>query len=278
MANSLRLAVNTSIYDGYDMDVVFNSIKKCGFKFFELAYNQGYISNLSSSIFSDQNANYINALKEKYGLSTLALGCTMDLATDGLVDIFEERLIFAHKIGAKYINVCTTKSDKKEKLLKNLISLCPLLKENDTILCLENGGDYNYNAFVTVEDGIALLSNLEKEFYALNFDPGNMVTLNKEIDVVSQSLKSIPYCQYFHVKDVDIVDDKFLFIPVQGKGMIDYATIIPRLKELDIPFSFEIPLRMYRDLDSTPRKSEKIVDLDEIERTLIISREYIENL
>lgn len=278
MVNSLRLAVNTSIYDGYDIEVVFASIKKCGFKFFELAYNQGYVGNLNSSLFSDENAANINGLKEKYGLSTVALGCTMDLSTDGLADIFAERLRFAQKIGATYINVCTTKMENRTKLVTNLKSLRPLLQQTGTILCLENGGDYNYNAFVTVKDGVELLNELGSDYYAFNFDPGNMVTIDKSLDVVGESLASLDSCQHFHVKDVVILNEQFRFIPINGNGLINYADIVPQLKVRNLPFSFEIPLRIYRDLDSTPCRFNDIVPLEEIEKTLISSREYIESL
>lgn len=278
MVNSLRLAVNTSIYDGYDTEMVFASIKKCGFKFFELAYNQGYVGNLNSSLFSNENADKINKLKEKYGLSTVALGCTMDLSTDGLADIFAERLRFAQKIGVTYINVCTTKMENKAKLVTNLKSLRPLLQETGSILCLENGGDYNYNAFVTVKDGVELLNKLGTDHYAFNFDPGNMVTIDNSLDVVGESLASLDYCQHFHVKDVAILNEKFRFIPINGTGLINYANIVPQLKVRNLPFSVEIPLRIYRDFDSTPRRFDDIVTLEEIEKTLMASRKYIESL
>lgn len=51
----MKLSVNTSIYDGYDLDTTLNSIKKCGFDYFELAYNQAYVSNLNQNLFSIEN-------------------------------------------------------------------------------------------------------------------------------------------------------------------------------------------------------------------------------
>ncbi|KAE9529369.1 sugar phosphate isomerase/epimerase family protein [Testudinibacter aquarius] len=277
MDNKLTLSVNTSIYDGYDLETTLASIKKCGFDHFELAYNQGYVGNLNQNLFSVENANMVNNLKHKYALSTLALGCTMDLSTDGLFDIFSSRLHFAQLIGAKYINVCTTKLENKQKMLENLKFLRPLLEETGCVLCLENGGDYNFDAFITLEDGVTLLDILGKDIYALNFDPGNMFTYNKELNLNSQSVNSLAYSQYFHIKDVVILEDKFVFTPI-GDGVINYQYIIQILKQKNIPCSLEIPLRMYRDLDSTPRRKENKVDINLIEETLIKSREYIENI
>ncbi|MFC0323072.1 sugar phosphate isomerase/epimerase family protein [Gallibacterium melopsittaci] len=277
MNNHFKLAVNTSIYDGYDLGTVFSSIKKCGFNYFELAYNQGYVGNLNQDLFSKEHADYINQLKNKYKLDTFALGCTMDLSTDNLYDIFSPRLIFANLIGAKYINVCTTKLENKSKLISNLKSLKPLLEDNDCVLCLENGGDYNFNAFIDFNDGFEILKELDSEVYSINFDPGNMVTYNQNLDVIEQSLLAIKYCQHFHIKDVIVEDEKFKFLPI-GKGIINYKEIIRQLGENSIPCSLEIPLRIYRELDSTPKRLPNKVDLDVIEKTLIESKQYINSI
>ena len=277
MTQTLKLSVNTSIYDGYDLETIFSSIKKCGFDYFELAYNQGYVSNLNKNLFSVENANRIEQLKKQYGLSTLALGCTMDLSTEGLSTIFLPRLRFAQLIGAKYINVCTTKLKNKVELIKNLKSLKPILEETDCILCLENAGDYNFDAFVTLEDGISLLNETGRDVYSINFDPGNMFTYNNHLNIEQQSLNSLNYSQYFHIKDVTIFENKFRFLPI-GDGLIDYKNIISGLKQKGIPCSLEIPLRIYRELDSTPKRFEQRIDLSVIEKTLIKSKQYIDSL
>ncbi|MFZ7255115.1 sugar phosphate isomerase/epimerase family protein [Avibacterium avium] len=273
----MELAINTSIYDGYDLDTIFYSIKKCGFDYFELAYNQGYVGNSTQDLFSEENANYINTLKNKYDLSTFSLGCTMDLSTDNLFDIFHPRLAFANLIGAKYINVCTSKLENKEKLISNLKELRDLLERYNCILCLENAGDYNFNAFVNLDDGIKLLNKLGNDLYSINFDPGNMVTYDREMNVLDESLRAIDYSSHFHIKDVIINNDKFEFTSI-GSGVIDYKDIIRKLKNKNISCSLEIPLRIYRELDSTPKRFPHRVDLDLIERVLINSKKYIDNI
>ncbi len=278
MSEALKLAVNTSIYDGYDIETTLASIKKCGFNYFELAYNQGYVGNLKQDLFSQENAHNINILKEKYQLSTLALGCTMDLAADNFLEVFAPRVYFAQSIGVKYINVCTTKRENGKKLIENLRLLTPILEETSCILCLENAGDYNFNAFITLQDGVELLEALASDNYALNFDPGNMVTYDRNLDVEKQSIEALNYSQYFHIKDVSIIDNQFEFIPIEGKGLINYQKIIPLIKQKNIPCSFEIPLRIYRELDSTPKRKDKKIDFSLIEKTLITSKQYIDSL
>lgn len=277
MSNNLKLSVNTSIYDGYDLDTTLNSIKKCGFDYFELAYNQAYVSNLNQNLFSIENANFVNSLKERYQLSTLALGCTMDLSSDNFIDIFAPRIHFAKLIGARYINVCTTKKENKNKMLENLKALRAFLEESGCILCLENGGDYNFNAFITIKEGIELINELGNDCYSINFDPGNMITSNKNLDVLSESISALDFSRYFHIKDVSILDRKFIFVPI-GEGLIDYSKIIRKLVKKELPCSLEIPLRIYRELDSTPIISDQKIELNLIENVLIKSKEYIKNI
>ncbi|WP_439257725.1 sugar phosphate isomerase/epimerase family protein [Lonepinella sp. BR2271] len=274
--SSLKLSVNTSIYDGYDIETTLSSIKKCGFNFFELAYNQGYVGNLTQQLFSQQHADEINQLKNKYQLDTYALGCTMDLSVENFYEIFSPRIYFAHAIGAKFLNVCTCKAENKAELIKNLKSIQPILSETGCILCLENGGDKNFNAFITLEDGLDILQQLDDEHYSINFDAGNMVTYDKSLDVITQSISAIEHSKHFHLKDVKVINDQFHFPAITGEGLISYDKIIPQLIKQDIPCGIEIPLRMYRKADATPIRQEEPIDLNIIENTLLSSRQYIQ--
>lgn len=272
-----KLSVNMSIFDGYNIDEALASVKSCGYQYFELAYNQGYVGNIDPILFSENNANHINQLKDKYQLNTVALGCTMDLAASNMVELFKQRIIFAHKIGATYLNVCTAKMSDYNQLITNLKGISPILKEYGCILCLENGGDYNYNAFIFIEDGLKIINDVNSDAISINFDPGNMVTYNQNLDVQQQSLSAIPHCSYFHIKDVKIEKNEFYF-PSIGQGIINYTPIVTELRALSIPVSFEIPLRMHRLPDSTPIRSNSIVDKFIIEKTLKDSLNYIKSL
>lgn len=274
MPNNFQFAVNTSIYDGHDLEVAFASIARCGYNKFELAYNQGYVGNLDPQLFSQQNADYVNQLKDKYQLTTVALGCTMDLGSSEMVEAFKTRIQFANKIGAKFLNACTTNIDKLPTLINNLKQIAPIAADNGCVICLENGGDYDYNAFTSVADGIAILDSVDHPAVAINFDPGNTVTYAAQLGCVDQALLALPYCQYFHIKDVKIINGEFYF-PVIGEGEIDFKTIIQQLVAQQIPASFEIPLRMHRLPDSKPIRGEQKVDLSRIEQVLIKSRQNV---
>lgn len=44
--NKLVIGVNTAMFDGLETDVAFSTIKKAGFRYVELAYNQGYVGDM----------------------------------------------------------------------------------------------------------------------------------------------------------------------------------------------------------------------------------------
>lgn len=277
MSNSLQLAVNMSIYDGYDLEEALFSVKKCGYNYFELAYNLGYVSKVNSELFSEDNANYINKLKHKHNLTVSALGCTMNLADDNMVAAFKERIKFAHMIGAPFLNTCVAKKDEHNVVVANLKQIVPDLNKYGCILCIENAGDYDYNAFTSLADGVNMLNEVASNAIALNWDPGNMVTYAAHLDINQQAMDAITYCKHFHIKDVKIINEEFYFCTI-GDGIIDYSEIVKQLAVKNIPVSFEIPLKMHRLKDSTPIRSEHKVDIDIIENTLVASLNYVKKL
>lgn len=270
-----QLAVNTAMFDGHDLELAFSTIQQAGFHYVELAYNEGYVGNLNPSLFTAESAARVKDLLQRFELSTLALGCTMNLAGPGMLDKFRLRIQFARMIGARCLNACTTSMAERDLLIKNLRILGPEAQDNGCIICLENGGDYNYNAFAEAEDGLELLEEINHPAVALNVDPGNMLSLCPDLDPVEQTMDMLSACEHFHIKDVIIQDGEFYF-PAIGGGIIDYATILPALAEQGIPCSLEIPLRMHRLADSTPVRSPELAPIAQSLDILVRSRQAIE--
>ncbi|NOJ99623.1 sugar phosphate isomerase/epimerase, partial [Corallococcus coralloides] len=57
--SKLVIGVNTAMFDGLDTDVAFSTIKKAGFHYVELAYNQGYVGDMPPELFGAENAAHI---------------------------------------------------------------------------------------------------------------------------------------------------------------------------------------------------------------------------
>ncbi|EGA71130.1 putative hydroxypyruvate isomerase [Vibrio sinaloensis DSM 21326] len=269
-----RLAINTAIFDGHDLKTSLKTIKGLGVNKVEFAFNQGYVGQLDSDMFSATHAGYLNNLMEKEGLTTDALGCTMNLASPNAIEEFMARIDFAEQLGAVYLNTCTGPIADRHLIVQNLKVLTDYAQDKGRIICIENGGDHNFNAFASAHDGVRILSEVESEALALNFDPGNSVSLVPNLSPGEEAKIALPFCRHFHVKDVKVHDDRFTF-PALGQGIIDYNTIIPALAARTIPFSIEKPLRMYRRKDSFPIRGRAPETMDNIIHALAQSVDYI---
>ncbi|MDD1828650.1 sugar phosphate isomerase/epimerase, partial [Photobacterium sp. ZSDE20] len=187
-----RLAINTAIFDGHDMAESLAMIKALGVSNVEFAFNQGYVGNLDDSLFSDSHADKLIDLLSHYSLSTVALGCTMDMASYQAIESFKMRIIFAEKLGVKYLNTCTTRIEKIDILIDNLNVLAPYAEQHGCVICLENGGDRNFNAISSATESIQLIDKINHKSVALNFDPGNTVSALPDKSPVEEALKAIP--------------------------------------------------------------------------------------
>lgn len=272
-----RLAINTAIFDGHDLKTSLKTIKSLGIDYVEFAFNQGYVGQLDSDMFSSQHAHYLTGLLDKEGLKTEALGCTMNLAAPTAIEDFMLRIDFAQQLGVSYLNTCTGPIADRHIIVGNLKILAEYAKDKGCVICIENGGDHNFNAFASAHDGVRILSEVESEALALNFDPGNSVSLVPNLSPSEEATIALPFCRHFHVKDVRVHDDKFTF-PSLGEGIINYQPIIESLAARQIPFSIEKPLRMYRRKDSFPIRGRAPESIETIIQALTQSVDYIKNI
>ncbi|MGF1719509.1 sugar phosphate isomerase/epimerase [Vibrio kyushuensis] len=272
-----RLAINTAIFDGHELKTSLKIIKSLGVNKVEFAFNQGYVGQLDSDMFSANHAQYLYALMEKEGLHSDALGCTMNLASPDALEEFKMRISFAQKLGVKYLNTCTGSIAERQTIVNNLKVLAPYAEVHGCVICIENGGDHNFNAFASADDGIRILSEVAHPALALNFDPGNSVSLVPNLSPSEEAKIAMPFCQHFHVKDVQVHDDKFTF-PALGEGIVNFKGIVSSLNQRDISFSIEKPLRMYRRKDSFPIRGRSPESIQDISAVLTQSIAFIEQL
>lgn len=273
--NALTIAVNTAMFDGHDTETAFQTIRECGFSAVELAYNQGYVGNISPALFSDENADNINALLERYQLTTHALGATMNLGGRDAIEQFRLRIRFASLIGAECLTVCIGAKTDRDIIVNNLRELAPLAADHGCIICIENGGDPNYGLFSLAQDGCQLLDEIGHPAVAFNIDAGNLVSLCPDVDPIAETLAMLPWARHCHIKDVERRDDEFWF-PAIGSGELDFEPLLQAMEGKNIPCSLEIPLRMHRQNDTLAVRSDHPVSLDTIRRTLRDSRSTLQ--
>lgn len=269
------VGVNTAMFDGIEPDIAFGIIRQAGFRYVELAYNEGYVGSLPASLFGAENAQNICDLLDKHNLRTHSFGATMDMGKDGAVAQFTQRIHFANMIGAKWINVCVGKKVDRARIIANLRELAPIASDNGCIICLENGGDPNYDVFCLADDGFALLESVGRPAVAFNIDAGNIVSLCPDVDPIEEAIAMLPGAQHCHLKDLEVRNGEVHFTPM-GYGQLDYIRMLKELEMYGIPCSLEIPLRMHRKRDSYPLRADTPVAPAKSLEVLIRSREMIE--
>jgi sugar phosphate isomerase/epimerase len=85
-----------------------------------------------------------------------------------------------------------------------------------------------------------------------------------------QDYKLVRDCAvHYHIKDVASDDSGWYFTEI-GKGTIDYQTILKELAALSepVPISLEIPLRIRRAPDASPRRAALPVDIKRIRQVM----------
>jgi sugar phosphate isomerase/epimerase len=275
--NKLVIGVNTAMFDGVDTDIAFSTIRLAGFRYVELAYNQGYVGDMPPELFQEGNARYIRELLEKHDLRTQALGATMNMGAPDAVAQFTQRIQFASMIGATWINICVGRSADRARIINNLRELAPIAEAHQCVICLENGGDPNYDVFRLADDGFVLLDAIDSPAVAFNVDAGNIVSLCPDVDAIEEAINMLPGAQHCHLKDLEVRDGEVHFTPM-GQGQLNYVPMLKALEARAIPCSLEIPLRMHRQRDSYPVRADAPVDPARSLDVLIQSREALERM
>jgi sugar phosphate isomerase/epimerase len=84
---------------------------------------------------------------------------------------------------------------------------------------------------------------------------------------------------HYHIKDVASDDAGWYFTEI-GRGTIDYQKILKELAVLSapVPISLEIPLRIRRAPDASPRRASQPVDLAEIREVMTGSVDFVKQV
>jgi len=274
------ISISTAAYDGHDLATVLREVSQLGTGFVELAYIQGYVEAFSESFFSDSNARMIHGLLSETGLSCLAFSAHMDLTTRGSVEAFRRRMDFANRVGAKIIVSNAGLRTGQDQFMKNIEELAETASSMGMIIALENPGDGRHNIINCGENAVSIIEQIGSDWVKLNYDFGNVISHCFEKLRPEQDYKHAqPYTAHYHIKDVASDESGWHFTEI-GKGTIDYRTILRELgvEPVPKPLSLEIPLRVSRARDASPRRAASRVDLEEIRRAMRGSLNFVRNL
>lgn len=274
------LIISTAAYDGYDLEVAFREIAATGVDLVEVAFIEGYMDPFTEDYFSEENAAKIFALLAEYNLECMSFSSHVDLAREGIVDIFKRRMAFARHLGAQYIISNAAPLPEKKQFMKNIAQLGQTAASLDMIIALENPGDGKPNVIDSGQPAARAIEEIGLASVKINYDFGNLLShcfgkLKPEHDykqVLAQTA-------HFHIKDVAQDDAGFYFTEI-GKGTIDYQKILEELAAVSnsVPLSLEIPLRVTRAPDASPRRASEPVDLAEIRRIMNGSVNFVKQV
>ena len=274
------ISVSTAAFNGYDLSVAMDEISRLGASSVEVAFIQGYTDSFGEEVFSSENAGRIQRLLSETGLSCFALSAHMNLVTRGSAETFRRRMEFARQIGAKVIVTNAGPGKEKRAFMNNMEALSREAESLNLIIGLENPGDGKENIINSGKDGAMVVREIDSEWVKLNYDFGNVTSHSYErIRPEEDFIDALPSSAHLHIKDVKSNGQGWSFVEI-GKGSIDYSFILKTLasKYPQIPISLEIPLRITRDRDASPRRAASPLPLDEIRNVLKGSLNYVKGI
>ena len=274
------IIISTAAYDGYDLEVAFREIAETGVDLVEIAFIEGYTDPFTEDYFNQDNAARISALLAEYGLACMSFSAHVDLSREGIVDTFKKRMAFARQLGAQYIISNAAPLPNKTQFMQNIARLGQTAASLGLTIGLENPGDGNPNVIDSAEPAARTIDEIGLSSVKVNYDFGNLLShcfgkLKPELDykqVLAQTA-------HFHIKDAAADDSGWYFTEI-GKGAIDYQTILKELATVTgaVPLSLEIPLRVTRAPDASPRRATRPVDLAKIRRVMTGSVNFIKRV
>jgi len=274
------ILISTAAYDGYDLATAFREISRTGVDLVEIAFIEGYTDPFSEDYFNDDNAAEITALLAGHNLKCLSFSSHVDLSRDGIVAVFKNRMAFANKLGAKYIVSNAAALQNKGPFMENIRELGQTAAGLNMVIVLENPGDGNANVMDSGEPAANLIQEVGQDHVKINYDFGNLLSHCFEKIRPEQDYKFVRNCAvHYHIKDVASDAAGWYFTEI-GQGTIDYRTILKELASLPepVPISLEIPLRIRRAPDASPRRAPQPVDLAEIRRVMTSSVNFVKQV
>jgi sugar phosphate isomerase/epimerase len=272
------ISISAVAYDGYDLPVTLREIGRLGTRYVELAFIKGYSGAFDESVFDEANAGRVAEELAGSGLDILALSAQMDLSTEDAVPYFRRRLEFARAIGARLVITNTGPPARLAQFLRNIVELAEVAQGLGLVIALENPGDGIESIVNDGPSGAAIVRRIGSPAVKLNYDFGNVIShFSNHVRPEEDFVHALPYTAHFHVKDVGASEDGWHF-PALGRGIIDYGSILQHLAGLPSrpPLSIEIPTRVSRGADASPRLASTPLPLVEIHSTLRDSLAYVQ--
>lgn len=267
-----NIAVSTSIYNGYSLDVAFKHISELGFKKVEIAAIDGLLEHVTQDEMTGQKAFEVNSLLDKYNLANTAFSAHIMLADENAVEKFKPRMKFASLIGASIINTKAGPVSNFTTFKENMEKLIEYAEKLDIAIGLENNGDIISHGPSIVE----LINEFKTDRVLLNYDYGNVYTNSSgKIDPAKDFIDLSHHVGHIHFKDIMEKGDFFYHCAI-GEGLIDFDSILKELKNIGmIPATIELPVMLKVTKEGQANLIDENFSLEYINNILNKSMNYI---
>ena len=154
--------------------------------------------------------------------------------------------------------------------MHNIKKLSQVAAGLQMVIVLENPGDGKANVMDSGEPSARLIEEIGQESIKVNYDFGNLLSHCFDKIRPEEDYKFVRDCAvHYHIKDVASNDAGWYFTEI-GQGTIDYRNILRDLTKIPepVPISLEIPLRIRRASDASPRRESQPVDLAKIRQVM----------
>jgi sugar phosphate isomerase/epimerase len=272
------ILISTAAYDGYSLPTALEEISGLGVRLVELAFIEGYTDPFTEDYFSGANAGVILSQLEQNHLTCLSFSAHMDLSRDSAVEVFKRRMEFARRVGATYVVSNAGPRQGRSVFMKNMEKLAAFATDLNMIIVLENPGDGRENIIDSAGACAEVIDAIGSEAVRVNYDFGNLVShLSGKVRPEEDYRLALAQTAHYHLKDVAPDSAGWHFTEI-GKGSIDYGRILGEIAaEASLtPLSLEIPLRITRAGDGSPRRAATRVELNIIRKVMAGSLRFIE--
>ena len=133
------IAASAAPYDGYELEVMLESIARVGFKHVEPAFIVGYTEPFDEHSFNPKHAQEWRTAKANAGLGCVAMSSHIDLSASDAEVVFRRRMDFASSIGAEVIISNAGPAGRRNEFFRNMEALLRHAEKVDISIALEKG-------------------------------------------------------------------------------------------------------------------------------------------
>lgn len=274
-----NIVVSLAAFDGHPFEVAVETVAALGAGFVEPALIKGYTDPFEEDIFSDELARSMRRQIEDRGLSCRAFSAHIDPGAPEGDDRLRRRIRFAAELGATRVVTNAARSEFEPEFFRRIDRLVRETEAAGVVVALENPGDGRPNVIDNAAAARRFIERYDTPWVRLNYDPGNLLTHQPDLDPVSDARELGPGLISMHLKNATLTEGNRWRFTALNEGFIDYAAVLAHTDRLAaVPdYSLELPLRVSRAPGGRPFRDSDVVPIETIRKALEESLSWLEN-